>query len=326
MDHQPIQWVGSIFQNTMGNPTPNELRERARGHQPSLTSSSDVPSRRSHRQPSPNHVSLVTRLRAAGIDVVYDNDDDIPRGARIVMEDMLFHLQQKETEVAHLKRKVNYLREDSRVRKRTSSGGSDDRPAKRRERSDQSPEASTDSSLSHPPPIMSTRPVTSRHQVEARGRAPARVAVRSPLVPAASAFQPYRPLPNEDVVMRDERPRPRSPPRRTHEVQRKETPPVPTIINGREYEPAVEVTPPGPLREEPIALTDPYSASAPTTVSDDPYNFDESDHSSDEEDKPRQPDLISVGRVPDFWGVVRVHGHTGWERDNSLRGMFSQYS
>ena len=71
-----------------------EERERARGHQPSLTSSSDVTSRRSHRQPSPNHVSLVTHLRAAGIDVVYDNDDDIPRGVRIVMEDMLFHLQQ----------------------------------------------------------------------------------------------------------------------------------------------------------------------------------------------------------------------------------------
>ena len=182
--NQPIQWAGTVFRNTMGNPTPNELRERARGQyvpRQIVTRSDDGPSRRPHRQPSPGHVDLVTRLRAAGIDVAHDTDSNIPRGARIIMEEMLFQIQQRATEVAHLRRKVDHLQEDSRVRKCASSDD-EERPAKRRERRARSPEASTDSSRGRPLLMATTRQHTSRPYVETRGRSFAQVATRYPLV------------------------------------------------------------------------------------------------------------------------------------------------
>ena len=174
-----MQWVGSIFQNMLGNPTPNELRARNPPPPPPQSSRSFVNEEytgRRHRQPSPSPVGLVTRLRAAGIDSPYREDYEIPRDARIVMEDMLFHIQQKSAEVSHLQRKVDNLRDESRVRKRTESESSDSRPPKRREHS----------ALSNEPPRDSyNRPQHQQYRprVEQRGRPRADEAQRSALTP-----------------------------------------------------------------------------------------------------------------------------------------------
>jgi len=326
-DNQPVEWVGSIFQNTLGGLTPHEIRERAREHRrpsppPQRPPSNDDYGRRRHRQPSPNPTGLVARLRAAGIDTPYEDDDDIPRGAKFVMEDMLFQLQQKTAEVTHLQKKVDRLREDSRVRKRADSDDGDRRPTKRREPSHPNIETSRDVPMGHPPPPTPVR--APQPPVETRERPAATTATRAPLAPTAPVFKPAISTQARDIVMRDDHPRPPlPPPRRAHGARQPEQPKPSVRLNGREYELGIEVTPPGTFGPDPAPTPDPLQ-STPAVVDDDPYHFDESDHSSDDESNHGRASVLpDVGRVPDFWGVVLINNVSGWERDNFLRGMLS---
>ncbi len=325
-DRQPVQWTGNVFQNTLGGLTPQEIREGRGRHRPPprpVSPVDDDRSRRRHRQPSPDPNGLVARLRAAGIDTQYERDDDIPRGARFVMEDMLFHLQQKAAEVIHLQKKVDHLQEDSRVRKRVDSDEHDLRPTKRREHSVPSADSSRGDSMSRPPPPANIR---AQPPVEARERPAVPPTAGTPLAPTATSFEPALSAQATDVVMRDDRPRPPSPPPRRAREARHPKPPKPaTFINNREYELGVKVTPPGSLTN-PTVTPDPFQP-APAVIEndDDPYDFDVSDHSSADEIPPPKKAYShgNTGRVPDFWGVVYIHDITGWERDNSFRGMLS---
>jgi len=120
---------------------------------------------------------------------------------------------------------------------------------------------------------------------------------------------------------------PTGPPPRTSGPRRGEG----TVINGRMYEIAVAVTPPGQFVPEPtITLPPPRPAQQAPSDDEDPYRFDVSDESSEDErptkGKKKQPNPIDPqddGYIPDFWGVCYPNGSTTAERDNSLRFMYS---
>jgi hypothetical protein len=105
---------------------------------------------------------LLDKIQALGIDAPYQYDGDIPWDARSLKEDIVFRLDQKDREVAHLRRNVEEANRMSRICKRSDSLDRDRHPSKRRERSRE-----YDSSYG-PSPISETRslkpllPITTR--------------------------------------------------------------------------------------------------------------------------------------------------------------------
>ena len=124
-DDQPIQWSSSIFQNTVGNLTREELRSGARVEHRRSDERPDYPEREKKRS------LVIEQLRELGIDTALDADEELPMEARTIIEDLIFSLQQKNNEVKHLQRKVNDLRKEMKTRKRADSDEVEHPPPKR---------------------------------------------------------------------------------------------------------------------------------------------------------------------------------------------------
>jgi hypothetical protein len=135
----------------VGNVTASELRDRQRRAQQDQSTDADRDTRRPRRQRSPDDSELLGRVHAAGIEVPYHYDDEIPWEARSIIEDLLFQLDQKANETAHLHRKIEGINRSSRIRKRDDSVDKDRRPSKRRERSRE------EGSSYGPSPVVETR-------------------------------------------------------------------------------------------------------------------------------------------------------------------------
>ncbi len=132
---EPIQWNRGIFQSTVGQVTPSDLRAR-RGAAPSSPrerTEERGPRRAERRQRSPVTSDLITRVHAAGITIGVEYDDELNREAHMVIKDLLFKLSQRTDEVSHLEKKVEGLRQETMTRKRADSDEQDWRPSKRRE-------------------------------------------------------------------------------------------------------------------------------------------------------------------------------------------------
>ncbi len=260
---------------------------------------------------------LITRVRAAGITIGVEYDDELNGEARMVIEDLLFKLSQRTDEVSHLEKKVEGLRRETVTRKHADSDEQDRRPSKRREPS---------------------RGVTPPHTIWKTEGFPAsnhplpRPTEDVTMLPPMSERPPpahYR----QDTTPNHERQPYQGPPPRRPEPFRRTVPRQPRTveINGRLYEGAVIVTPPGPFVPEPDILSSvPLALSDSPPVRDgpqDPYNFSE----SDEEDGPQNQVLQGPrdmsddgGHVPKFWGLREVEGFPRYERDNCLRQMLSR--
>jgi hypothetical protein len=291
----PISWSSNIFRNTVGNVTASELRDRRRRAQQDRSTDADRDTRRPRRQRSPDDSELLGRVHAAGIEVPYHYDDEIPWEARSIIEDLLFQLDQKANETAHLHRKIEGINRSSRIRKRDDSVDKDRRPSKRRERSRE------EGSSYGPSPVVETRAL----ELPAPG-------------PSREDFPPQRG---------------RSVPSRRQDLPRRALGRVdPTVINGRPYEPVIRVTPPGPLRPEPILIQQEARrhVSPPPPYDEDPYHFSESDNSDEEVLPVQQPDERSLRDdfvVPHLWGLAKVTNQLGreeLERDNAMRNMLSR--
>ena len=294
--------------------------------------------RRTHYQHhSSESTKLVEKSRSLGINVPYRYDSDIPWDARGIIEDLIFHLNQKTNEVSHLQRKLDNTNRESRVRKREGSL-EDCRPSKRRERSRE------DSSSYGPSPIVPPRsfetqstgattnePTYTQARPVVPPRAPARYAGPSNPHHGQDNAGPSRPtVPHQGTT--------NTPPTRIPAPPRLTQRPDPVLINGRPYEPAIKFIPPGPLRPSPRLLQQEVRHRSPPpppsySESEDPYRFDESDEDSDDDVvKPPQDDrsLREDIAVPQFWGVVRVTdffgvpGQEGLEHDNAMRNMLSR--
>ena len=306
-DDQPIQWTSTIFQNTVGNLTREELRSGARtGHRRS-DDRPDYPEKERKRS------MIVDQLRELGIDTALDADEELPMEARTIIEDLMFSLQQKNNEVKHLQRKVNDLRKETKTRKRADSDEVE-RPPLKRPGVEQVPQA---------PSIVSTQSTAST-TLELRAHT-SQMRINDPL---------------RNVRRQDVTPRHQPPPRpvhvqRPHQQQHQQPRQQPrvVVINGREYDEAVEVRPPGPLVPEPTITQAP--ATEPRRMSpiegriyDPEYDFDESDHSDDEDDGPQRVvhRTIEDRRIPQFWGARIGDGREEVERDNHLRNMLSRHT
>jgi hypothetical protein len=289
------------------------------------TSEDDRDLRRpTRRQRSPESTELVNRVRSLGIDIPYRYDSDIPWDARSILEDLLYHLDQKTNEVTHLQRKLDSANRESRVRKREDSL-EDRRPSKRRERS------RGDDSSYGPSPIVASRsfgappPRTNRDRDDYSTDAGRIALPPQTLARATGPSTSSQGHPDAGPT------RPPAPPR---QAQR----PDPVMINGRAYEPVLRITPPGPLKPMPNLLQQEVRRRVPPpppaySENEDPYNFDESDEDSgDDVVSPPRDDrsLAPEIAVPRLWGVVRVSdfngnaGQEGLERDNAMRNMLSR--
>jgi hypothetical protein len=74
---------------------------------------------------------LVTRLREAGVDAMFRWDEHVPWEVRCALEDLLFQVGQKDSEIAHLKRRTEAMAKATKVRHREDE--QEGPPSKRRE-------------------------------------------------------------------------------------------------------------------------------------------------------------------------------------------------
>ena len=119
------QWRGSIFRNTIGDRTAEELR----AHQ-ALTTQSTTTGTRQREDVAAGSTALVTRLREAGVDAMFRRDEDVPWEVRCALEDLLFQVGQKDSEIAHLKRRTEAMAKATKVRHREDE--QEGPPSKRR--------------------------------------------------------------------------------------------------------------------------------------------------------------------------------------------------
>ena len=313
---EPIQWASTIFRNTLGEVTPRELRQQRL----------DESQRPEHTHTPRARNALITNIRTAGLEVDLEHDDELPMEARIIIEDLLFELEKKESEITYLRKRVGDLRKEAKVHKRADSDEKDRRPNKRHEteRKELLPSMPT----SRPNEVGWNQP-SYGPPMGAKGLYPDDAMMRPPYPSSTGRGQT---ITRWGDPHRQSEPRRRPEPTREPGTGRREPPrrPDPFMINGRPYEESVRVTPPGPFRPQPhVVKQHPiiHDTSPPDNDNnEDPYHWDESDG----EEGPPDPALMSTrtmeddGRVPDFWGVRRVSDLNRFERDNSFRNMLSR--
>jgi len=258
-DNQPIQWTSSIFQNTVGNVTQEELRSGIRADHRRTDEQSNNLERERKR-------SLVAeQLRELGIDTTLDDDEELPMEVRTIIEDLIFSLQQKNNEVKHLQRKVNNLRKETKTRKCADSDEVE-RPPLKQPGLELVPSApsliSTQSTLST---TLELRAYTDQMRIN----------------------DPPRTVQRQDVAPRHQPPPRPVQARRPHQQsQQPRQQPRIVVINGREYDETLEVRPPGPLVSEPTIIQAPPKEQRQMSaieggINDPEYDFDKSDQSDD---------------------------------------------
>ena len=145
--------------------------------------------------------------------------------------------------------------------------------------------------------------------------------------------------PPQSVRRQDVAPRHQPPPRPVHvqrphqQYQQPRQQPQIVVINGREYDEAVEVRPPGPLVPEPTIVQTPTTEPRRMSpiegrIHNPEYDFDESDHSDDEDEEPQQVvrRTIEDRQIPLFWGVRIRDEREETERDNHLHNMLFRHT